>query len=66
MRDIIVFERDLRYTKSGKDELGFRLHRSILPAGSSPVAMTNNGEIMIIGGQWFSEEEIQKYIKEVA
>lgn len=66
MRDIVVFERDERYTESGKDELGFRLHRSILPAGSSPVAIVNNNEITIIEGQWFNEEDILKYIQAVA
>ncbi|MCK9568648.1 hypothetical protein M0R72_06885 [Candidatus Pacearchaeota archaeon] len=66
MRDIVVFERDARYTESGKDELGFRLHRSILPAGSSPVAIVNDNQIMVIGGQWFTQEEIIAYIREVA
>ena len=63
MRDIVVFERDERYTFSKECELGFRLARAILPAGSSPVAIVKDGSVTAFDGQWFEKREIIEYAK---
>lgn len=61
MRDIVIFERDERYTDDGKPELDFRLVRSILPAGSSPLAIANHEGFVAECGQWFDADEVRKF-----
>ena len=63
MRDIVVFERDERYTFSKECELDFRLTRAILPVGSSPVAFVLDGCVTGIDGQWFEKRKIIEYAK---
>lgn len=59
-REIVVFERDERYTDNGGPELDWRLVRAILPAGSSPLAIANHDSFTVECGQWFSEDEVQQ------
>lgn len=60
-REIVVFERDERYTGSGGPELDFRLMRQILPAGSCPLAIATNDGFSVEGGQWFDADQVRKF-----
>lgn len=63
-RNIVVFERDERYTDSGKPELDFRLIRGILPVGSSPLAIVTGSGFLAECGQWFTEKQVREYARE--
>ncbi len=60
-RDIVIFERDERYTDSGMAELDFRLMRQSLPAGSSPLALADRDGFAVHCGQWFAKEEVKSF-----
>jgi len=64
LRDIVVFERDERYTESGKPELDFRMVRGILPTGSCPLAIADRNDFTITCGQWFSTEQVADFAEE--
>ena len=66
MRGICIFERDERYTDSGKPELDWRPVRAILPVGSSPIVMVaENGTVAEWEAQNFSIEEVTAYKAEL-
>lgn len=61
MRDIVVFERDERYTDSDQPELDFRLIRAALPSGSCPLALANHEGFMVECGQFFDTDEVRAF-----
>jgi len=63
-RDIVIFERDERFTDSGEPELDFRLVRGALPAGSSPLAIANHHGFVVECGQWFGDGQIAAFAEE--
>jgi len=64
LRDIVVFERDERYTRNSKPELDFRMVRSILPIGSAPLAIADQHDFTVTCGQWFSVEQVVDFAEE--
>jgi len=64
IRDIVIFERDERYTESNEPELDFRMVRSILPAGSAPLAIADRNDFTVSCGQWFSVEQVADFAEE--
>lgn len=61
IQDIVVFERDERYTDSGKPELDFRGVRGILPVGSCPLAIADRQDFTVTCGQWFDAEHVADF-----
>lgn len=64
IRDIVVFERDERYTDSGEPELDFRLVRQCLPAGASPLALATYHGFKVESGQWFNPTQVAAFAEE--
>jgi hypothetical protein len=62
-RDIVVFERDERYT-GDQPELDFRLIRSILPVGSIPLAIADHDEFLVHSGVNFTSDEVGRFAEE--
>lgn len=63
-RGIVIFERDERYTESGKPELDFRLIRGILPSGSTPLAIANGNGFTVTCGQYFDTDQVRQFAEE--
>ena len=62
MRQIVIFERDERYTTTGKPELDFRIPGMILPAGAIPLGIICSSSVYILlDAQYFSAEEVYAY-----
>jgi hypothetical protein len=64
LRDIVVFERDGRNTRTGQPELGFRLIRGALPMGSSPLAIADHHGFTVACGQWFDKNQVRAYAEQ--
>lgn len=60
-RDIVVFERDERFTDTGRAELDFRLVRAALPDGACPLAICDRNGFAVVCGQWFGAAEVAAY-----
>ena len=66
IRNIVVFERDERYTDSDQPELDFRLLRSILPRGSAPLAIADRHNFQVRSGQWFDAVEVKEFAESLS
>lgn len=66
LQDIVIFERDERYTETGKPELDFRGLRGILPTGSAPLAIANQHDFTVAPGQWFDFEEVADFAEKMS
>ena len=58
-REIVVFERDSRFTIDGDPELDFRAVRGALPSGSCPLAIATRDGFRAECGQWFSADQVR-------
>lgn len=61
IREIVVFERDERYTDSGNPELDFRLLRSALPVGSVPLAIADRHGFSVVCGCEFYADDVRRF-----
>lgn len=63
-QQIVVFERDERYTESGQPELDCRLVRGALPKGASPLAVADGPDFRVVEGQWFTHQQVCDYAEQ--